>query len=111
MSALFQIYGQFFFKFREGAYMYHGIMLYCVCVQGRLHPPHHHSYWRELHTAGQWAGGGALGRIQGDRGIQVSFTIIDKYYNQMGKVNRLRNRRVDPFAALFWALAIVLAYT
>ena len=31
---------------------------------------------------------------------------IDKLYTQMGKADRLRNR-VEPFAALFWALGIV----
>ena len=31
---------------------------------------------------------------------------IDKHYPQMGKVDRLYNR-VEPYAALFWALGIV----
>ena len=35
--------------------------------------------------------------------------IIDKLYTQIGNVNRLHNI-IEPFAALFWALGIVLVY-
>ena len=34
---------------------------------------------------------------------------IDKLYTQIGNVNRLHNI-IEPFAALFWALGIVLAH-
>ena len=34
--------------------------------------------------------------------------LIDKLYTQIGNVNRLHNI-IEPFAALFWALGIVLA--
>ena len=34
---------------------------------------------------------------------------IDKLYTQIGNVNRLHNR-IEPIAALFWALGIVLAH-
>ena len=34
---------------------------------------------------------------------------IDKWYTQIGNVNRLHNI-IEPFAALFWALGIVLAH-
>ena len=34
---------------------------------------------------------------------------IDKFYTQIGNVNRLHNI-IEPFAAMFWALGIVLAH-
>ena len=47
---------------------------------------------------------------RGGRGtVSVLGLIIDKLYTQIGNVNRLHNI-IEPFAALFWALGIVLAH-
>ena len=41
--------------------------------------------------------------------LNLSGGNIDKLYTQIGNVNRLHNI-IEPFAALFWALGIVLAH-
>ena len=56
---------------------------------------------------------GQVGNISKEKtiaGIELwSSTRIDKLYTQIGNVNRLHNI-IEPFAALFWALGIVLAH-
>jgi hypothetical protein len=41
-------------------------------VQRRVHSPHHHSSGGQYDTAGLWPQGGALGRLQRNRGVQVT---------------------------------------
>ena len=58
------------------------------------HPKTKGSFLTSLEAAGQ--------RKTGSPYIEA----IDKLYTQMGKVDRRRNR-VEPFAALCWALSII----
>ena len=48
-------------------------------------------------------------RLLSGQRIYITRRTIDKLYTQIGNVNRLHNI-IEPFAALFWALGIVLAH-
>ena len=54
-------------------------------------------------------GEGREGGGVGVGGLKKIQPIIDKLYTQIGNANRLHNI-IEPFAALFWALGIVLAH-
>ncbi len=51
-------------------------------VQRRVHSPHHHSSGGQSYTAGLWPQGGTLGRLQRNRGVQVTVCFCFEINNQ-----------------------------